>query len=81
MYKSIRWFALTLYSLLILIPSMMVVLGSFKNDLEIYDSPMALPIKWSLDNYRRLLDDGEILVNFKNSLIVTLFSVVITILE
>jgi raffinose/stachyose/melibiose transport system permease protein len=43
-----------------------------------YDSPMALPKSWNLDNYRRLLEDGDILINFKNSIIVTSFSVAIT---
>ena len=67
-YKISRWIGLTVFSLLILIPSAIVVLGTFKTDLEIYDSPMALPLNWTLDNYRRLLDDGEILTNFKNSI-------------
>ncbi|MBF8253037.1 MAG: raffinose/stachyose/melibiose transport system permease protein [Actinobacteria bacterium] len=80
MYKITRWIALSFFSLLILIPSTMVLLGSFKTDLEIYDSPMALPVKWTLDNYQRLLDDGDILINFKNSVIVTFFSVAITLL-
>ena len=77
-YKISRWIGLTVFSLLILIPSAIVVLGTFKTDLEIYDSPMALPLNWTLDNYRRLLDDGEILTNFKNSILVTSLSVIIT---
>lgn len=77
-YKLLRWFSLTIFTLLVVIPSSMVVLGTFKTDLEIYNSPMALPINWTLDNYRRLLDDGQILVNFKNSIFVTVTSVVIT---
>jgi raffinose/stachyose/melibiose transport system permease protein len=39
---------------------------------------MSLPKSWNLDNYRRLLEDGDILINFKNSIIVTSFSVAIT---
>jgi raffinose/stachyose/melibiose transport system permease protein len=77
-YKISRWIGLTVFSLLIIIPSTMVVLGTFKTDLEIYDTPMALPLDWTLDNYRRLLDDGGILTNFKNSIFVTSFSVLIT---
>ena len=64
-YRILRWIGLTIFSLLIIVPSALVVLGTFKTDLEIYDSPMALPLNWTLDNYRRLLDDGEILTNFK----------------
>jgi raffinose/stachyose/melibiose transport system permease protein len=77
-YKISRWIALSVFTLLIIIPSAMVVLGTFKTDLEIYDSPMSLPLNWTLDNYRRLLDDGEILTNFKNSVFVTSLSVLIT---
>jgi raffinose/stachyose/melibiose transport system permease protein len=77
-YKISRWFALAIFTLLIIIPSAMVVLGTFKTDLEVYDSPMALPLNWTLDNYRRLLDDGEILTNFKNSVLVTSLSVFVT---
>jgi len=77
-YKISRWIALSVFTLLIIIPTAMVVLGTFKTDLEIYDSPMSLPLNWTLDNYRRLLDDGEILTNFKNSVFVTSLSVLIT---
>jgi len=79
-YKASRWLGLTIFSLLIIIPTAIVVLGTFKTDLEIYDSPMALPLNWTLDNYRRLLDDGEILTNFKNSVFVTSLSVLITLI-
>lgn len=72
-YKISRWVALSVFTLLIIIPSAMVVLGTFKTDLEIYDSPMSLPLNWTLDNYRRLLDDGEILTNFKNSVLLLLY--------
>ena len=68
LYKSTKNFLLTAFALIVLIPCSIVVLGTFKTDLEIYDSPMALPLNWTLDNYRRLLDDGEILTNFKNSI-------------
>jgi raffinose/stachyose/melibiose transport system permease protein len=39
--------------------------------------PLALPQEWTLKNYRTLLDGGQIVTNFRNSTIVTLFSVVI----
>ena len=77
-YKISRWISLVIFSLLIIVPTAIVFFGTFKTDLEIYDSPMALPLNWTLDNYRRLLDDGEILTNFKNSVLVTSFSVIIT---
>ena len=77
-YRISRWIALSVFTFLIIVPTAVVVLGTFKTDLEIYDSPMSLPLNWTLDNYRRLLDDGEILTNFKNSVFVTSLSVLIT---
>ncbi|HAG54661.1 MAG TPA: ABC transporter permease, partial [Actinobacteria bacterium] len=74
-YKVGRAFGLTLFSVLILIPVLVVVLGSFKGDLELMTKPLALPERWSFDNYRNLLEGGQIANNFKNSTIVTLFSV------
>ncbi|MFM8384667.1 MAG: carbohydrate ABC transporter permease, partial [Actinomycetota bacterium] len=77
-YKISRIFALTFLAVLIIIPVLVVVFGSFKTDLELMTKPLALPENWTLNNYRTLLDGGEIVTNFRNSSIVTLFSVLIT---
>jgi raffinose/stachyose/melibiose transport system permease protein len=77
-FKSTRIFALVTFAALILIPSLIVVFGSFKTDTEIYNKPLSLPENWSLDNYRRLLTDSDIDVSFRNSVFVTLASVVLT---
>jgi raffinose/stachyose/melibiose transport system permease protein len=77
-FKSTRIFALFTFAALILVPSLIVVFGSFKTDPEIYNKPLSLPENWSLDNYRRLLTDSDIDVSFRNSIFVTLVSVVLT---
>jgi raffinose/stachyose/melibiose transport system permease protein len=77
-FKSTRIFALVTFAALIFIPSLIVVFGSFKTDTEIYNKPLSLPENWSLDNYRRLLTDSDIDVSFRNSVFVTLASVVLT---
>jgi raffinose/stachyose/melibiose transport system permease protein len=79
-FKSTRIFALFTFAALILIPSLIVVFGSFKTDPEIYNKPLSLPENWSLDNYRRLLADSDIDVSFRNSVFVTLASVVLTLI-
>jgi raffinose/stachyose/melibiose transport system permease protein len=79
-FKSSRIVSLTLFSALILIPSLIVVFGSFKTDAEVYNKPLSLPDVWSLDNYKRLLSESDLEVSFINSAIVTLFSVVFTLL-
>ncbi|MFZ9945416.1 MAG: carbohydrate ABC transporter permease [Candidatus Nanopelagicaceae bacterium] len=77
-YKISRIIALSTFAVLIIIPTLVVVLGSFKGDLELMTKPLALPESWSLDNYRELFNNGEIGRNFRNSSIVTIFSVLIT---
>jgi raffinose/stachyose/melibiose transport system permease protein len=79
-FKSTRIFALFTFAALILVPSLIVVFGSFKTDSEVYNKPLSLPENWSLDNYRRLLADSAIDVSFRNSVFVTLTSVVLTLI-
>lgn len=79
-FKSSRIISLTLFAALILIPSMIVVLGSSKTDSEVYNKPLSLPEKWSLDNYSRLLSESDLEVSFRNSVVVTLLSVIFTLL-
>lgn len=79
-YKLFRRALLVSFAVAVLLPSSIVVLGSFKKDLEIYTKPLALPKQWSLANFSRLIHEGNVFVPFKNSLIVTSFSVVLTLL-
>jgi raffinose/stachyose/melibiose transport system permease protein len=77
-YKISRIFALTTFAALIIIPTLVVVFGSFKGDLELMTKPLAIPESWSFRNYQELFNNGEIGRNFRNSSIVTSFSVLIT---
>ena len=79
-YKVSRLFALSVFTALIIIPSLVVVFGSFKSDLEIYDRPVAPPIDWTIANYQRLFRDSNIETSFMNSVTVTLSSVVLTLM-
>lgn len=79
-FKSSRIVSLTVFAALILIPSMIVVLGSFKTDSEVYNKPLSFPDVWSLDNYKRLLSESDLDVSFRNSVVVTLLSVIFTLL-
>lgn len=79
-YRISRFIALIIFAALIIIPSMVVIFGSFKTDLEIYDRPLLPPIDWTIANYKRLFTDSAIEQNFVNSIIVTSFSVALTLL-
>ena len=77
-YKSVRYVSLTLFALLIFVPSAIVVFGSSKTDSEVYNKPLALPERWNLDNFRFLFEVSNVGRTFINSVVVTIFSVVIT---
>ena len=79
-YKIFKNTLLTIFAAAVLVPSSIVVLGSFKKDVEIYTKPLALPEVWNLDNFRTLIESGSVLTPFKNSVIVAVFSVFFTIL-
>ena len=77
-YRFLRLFSLLFFAVLILVPSLIVVFGSFKTDSEVYNKPLALPEKWTLNNYRYLFEVSKVGKPFINSVIVTSFSVLIT---
>ena len=79
-FKSTRIFALITFAALILVPSLIVVLGSFKTDGEVYNKPLSLPENWNLDNYRRLISESDLEVSFRNSVLVTFASVILTLI-
>ena len=80
MYKVSRVIALVTFAAMILVPSLIVVLGSFKTDAEVYNKPLSLPETWSLGNYSRLLSDSDLDISFRNSVFVTVSSVVLTLI-
>jgi ABC-type maltose transport system permease subunit len=59
-YKVFKNTLLTLFAAAVLIPSSIVILGSFKDDLEIYTKPLALPKHWSLKNFHTLIETGNV---------------------
>ena len=77
-YKSLRLVSLTIFSVLIIIPSAIVVLGSSKTDGEVYNKPLSLPESWNLNNFRYLFEVSNVGQSFMNSVFVTTFSVTIT---
>ena len=79
-YKVFRSTMLTLFAAAIIIPTSIVVLGTFKTDLEIYTKPLSLPKSFNLENFRTLFADGQMIVPFRNSVFVSVFSVFFTLL-
>lgn len=75
-----RRLALGVYAVVILVPLLMVLLGSFRTLPDLFASPFGLPREPTLDNYRRVLGEGELGRAFLNSSIVTACSVTLTLL-
>lgn len=75
-----RRILLAIFALAVIVPTSIVVLGTFKTDFEIYAKPLALPKAFTLDNFKALIDTGNVSTPFKNSVIVSLSSVFFTLL-
>jgi len=68
---------LSLYALIVLFPLYVMLAGSFKTKLSIYTNPFGLPTKWNFANYTDVLQSGDFLNYFKNSLIAVIVSLTV----
>lgn len=73
-----RRVVLGVYALLIIVPLLVVLTGSFKTSKELFDSPMGLPSSFSPKNYIAVLTDASMATAFVNSAVVTVAAVVLT---
>lgn len=71
---------LSIWSVIVILPIWTMIINSFKTKYEIYESPFSLPNKWILENYRSVLQSGDFLIYFKNSILVTVGSIALIIL-
>ncbi|MGI9149690.1 MAG: carbohydrate ABC transporter permease [Chloroflexota bacterium] len=77
--ESVVWHALLIVvSLLVLVPIVFLVLGSFKTVQQFFAAPYGLPQSWTLSNYVRAWQEAAISTTFPNSVIVTTSSVIIS---
>ncbi|MDN3713495.1 carbohydrate ABC transporter permease [Paracoccus cavernae] len=68
--------ALIIYTLIALFPVWVIIINSFKNRQAIFRDPLALPDKesFSLIGYQTVMQQGDFLLYFQNSLVVTVVS-------
>lgn len=71
---------LSLWGLIVLFPIWTMVINSFKFRLDIYKDPFGLPKKWNFESYASVFRDSDFFVYFKNSLTVTIGSIVLVLL-
>ncbi|MDF2091249.1 MULTISPECIES: carbohydrate ABC transporter permease [unclassified Knoellia] len=77
-YSLTRRTVLLVYALLVLVPLVVVVAGSFKTTQELFASPFGPPSSLDTANYRAVLGEAGLGVAFRNSAIVTACSVPLT---
>lgn len=66
---------LSLWAVIVIFPIWTMIVNSFKFKLDIYKDPFGLPVKWNFGSYTSVFQDGNFLVYFKNSLLVTVGSI------
>ena len=66
---------LSIWTILVLFPLWTMIANSFKLKYDIYKDPFGPPVKWNFDSYLSVLRDGDFIVFFRNSLLVTLGSI------
>ena len=76
----IKYIVLVILSLTCLYPLAWLIINSFKNDTELFNSPWTLPKSFEIMNYVTAWTSGKIGVSLLNSTFVSLISVGITIL-
>ncbi|MFE5320948.1 carbohydrate ABC transporter permease [Paenibacillus sp. NPDC056579] len=77
--RIVQYVIAWLFALVSLYPIGLMLLSSFKTNIEIFKNPMALPQAWSLAAYRKLLEQLPYLGYFWNSVIVSVVSVALII--
>lgn len=73
---------LATYTLIALFPVLLIVINSFKSRRAIFNSPLQLPNEetFSLAGYQTVMSQGDFVLYFQNSLIVTVASLVFVLL-
>ena len=80
-FGILKYTILVIACLIVIIPLVVVFLGSLKSNTEFLSSNVfALPTKIEWNNYKTAFIEGQVLEGFKNTLIILIFSCVGTIL-
>ena len=70
-YQLTRRAVLAVYAVLVIVPLVVVIFGSFKTSQDLFASPFAPPTNWQNGNYQKVIGESGLGVAFRNSVIVT----------
>lgn len=76
-YLIILEIAMLVFSLVVVVPLLVVVFGAFKTRAEAMYFDFSLPTVWVPGNFLEVIEKGNVLLAFKNSMIVTISVVVV----
>jgi len=79
-YVSILLIFMLLMSLVVIVPLMIMLLGSFKNPTEVTAFDLKLPKVWLFGNYTEVIEKAGLATAFSNSILITAVSTCVTIL-
>lgn len=78
--RALIFCILVLVALVFIIPLLITVFAAFKTPMQLgAESPLTPPSQPYLENFKTAFVDGQILLGFKNSLLLVIFSVVINV--
>jgi len=75
--RTLLYVILIIYSMSIFYPIFLMIITSLKENREIFTRPYSLPQSFNLDSYIRLFKISNYLIYFRNSIIITLTSLLI----
>ncbi len=73
-----KYLVLSFFTLIALYPLVWLLLYSFKDNEQIFSTnPFGIPTEWHFENYYNAFNEFPLILYFRNSLVVTIFSVLI----
>lgn len=77
--NSITYIILSICMLVVLYPIFIMIITSFKSNMEVLTRPLGLPSKWSFSSYMKVLELSHFFTYYKNSFIITGISLLLTV--
>lgn len=78
-FQTMKYVALTAFSLTTLFPFLWVLLCAFRDNGQIYTQPFALPDPWVMANFPRVFKSANLFVTFLNSVFYSVITVAIVV--
>ena len=81
LFNALNHTVFVVITLIVLVPLLLVVLSSFKTPEQISQGyHLSLPAPFSLDNYKEVFKNGNVLTGFKNSMLLVLGTITVNVI-